>query len=163
MSAPDAQSDDFAERLRVATLRIAYGLRARAAAHGLTPSRLAALVILSKNGPMRAGDFARRMGITAPSASRLVDVLVDKGFAARGPDPSDQRAYLLSLTDKGAAAMGDVRHEARGQLVIRLEALPDDLRTQLIPAIPALEALADAFITADETARALHTQPSESA
>ena len=103
--APDAA------RLRRAALRLAYGLRAPAARYGLTPSRLAALVILGKQGPMRVGDVARELNIAVPSASRLLDVLAESAFVERRDDPTDRRAFLVSLTADGARILEDVRAE----------------------------------------------------
>src|SRR6185436_13292921 len=99
--APDAA------RLRRAALRLAYGLRAPAIRYGLTPSRLAALVILGKQSPMRVGDLARELNIAVPSGSRLLDVLAESGFVERREDPTDGRAFLVSLTADGARILED--------------------------------------------------------
>ncbi len=49
-------------------------------------------------------------GRCAASVPRNVTVLLDAleatGFAARHPHPSDRRATLIQLTEKGAAAVG---------------------------------------------------------
>ena len=161
MSPAADMTDDLAERLRVATLRLAYGIRAPATAHGLTPSRLAAVVTLWTRGPMRAGDFARNLGITPPSATRLAEILIAKGLIERQTDPRDQRAFLLSLTEEGAEAMEAVRNEGLGQLTTQLGHLSDGEIDQLIEAIPVLERLASAFIPADHPALALHASLGE--
>ena len=153
--APDAA------RLRRAALRLAYGLRAPATRYGLTPSRLAALVILGKQGPMRVGDVARELNIAVPSASRLLDVLAESGFVERRDDPTDRRAFLVSLTADGARILEDVRAEGIQELAGHLASLTAAQRAAVEAALPALEALADAFTQVTEPPRALASTADE--
>lgn len=153
--APDAA------RLRRAALRLAYGLRAPATRYGLTPSRLAALVILGKQGPMRVGDLARELNVAVPSASRLLDLLAESGFVERRDDPTDRRAFLVSLTADGARILEDVRAEGTQELVGHLASLPAAQRAAVGAALPALEALADAFSPVTDPPRALASTADE--
>jgi DNA-binding MarR family transcriptional regulator len=153
--APDAV------RLRRAALRLAYGLRAPATRYGLTPSRLAALVILGKQGPMRVGDVARELNIAVPSASRLLDVLAESGFVERRDDPTDRRAFLVSLTADGARILEDVQAEGIQELAGHLASLTAAQRAAVDAAVPALEALADAFTQVTEPPRALASTADE--
>ena len=137
--------DDRVASLRTAVLRLAQALRAPAASHGLTPSRLAGLVVLSQHAPIRVGDFARMLRVTPASASRLVDVLRESGMVRRLVDPSDQRASLLELTESGEQALEDVRRVGLEQLSDLVDALPADRREALLAAVPALDDLADAM------------------
>ena len=57
-------------------------LRAPVAQHGVTPTRLTALATLEKHGPMRPGELADRMSISAASMSRLTEVLLALGAQA---------------------------------------------------------------------------------
>lgn len=150
-----------AARLRRAALRLAYGLRAPATRYGLTPSRLAALVILGKHGPMRVGDLARELNIAVPSASRLLDVLAESAFVERRDDPTDRRAFLVSLTADGARILEDVRAEGIHELAGHLASLPAAQRAAVEAALPALEALADAFTPVTDPPRALASTADE--
>ena len=60
---------------------------------------------------MRLNDLAERMGISAPTASRAIDALVELGFVDRLRDPDDRRALRLGLTDAGQARASE--REAR--------------------------------------------------
>jgi DNA-binding MarR family transcriptional regulator len=153
--APDAA------RLRRAALRLAYGLRAPATRYGLTPSRLAALVILGKQGSTRVGDLARELNIAVPSGSRLLDVLAESGFVERREDPTDGRAFLVSLTADGAKILEDVRAEGIQELAGHLTSLTAEQRAAVEAALPALEALADAFTQVTEPPRALASTADE--
>lgn len=140
---------EAAAALRTALLRLAQALRAPAASHGLTPSRLAGMVILSQRAPIRVGDLARLLRVTPASASRLVDVLTDSGMVRRLVDPTDQRASLLDLTENGVRALEDVRRVGLHQLTDQVDALAPERREVLLAAVPVLEELAEAMGRSD--------------
>ena len=67
----------------------------------MTSTQRLALFETLIGGPLRLSDLAERMGITAPTASRAVDGLVDLGLLERQPDPADRRAVRIDLTEPG--------------------------------------------------------------
>jgi DNA-binding MarR family transcriptional regulator len=79
----------------------------------VTPSQARALGVLRRHGPLRLGDLAEHLRIVPRSATEVVDALEAKGLARRSADPSDRRATLVSLTDRGIELGEEVRR-ARG-------------------------------------------------
>lgn len=70
-----------------ADLRPAHGFAfARIAPHGAT-----------------VREVADHLGVTKQAASQLVDELIHKGYVARRPHPTDARARLIVLTERGWA------------------------------------------------------------
>jgi DNA-binding MarR family transcriptional regulator len=55
-------------------------------------------------GPRTNRELAELAGISAPTATRIVDGLLDRGFVSRVEDPTDRRAVVISLTAPGRAA-----------------------------------------------------------
>jgi len=53
---------------------------------------------------VRTSDLARRMGITKQGAGQLVTDLEGFGYLERIPDPTDGRAKLVRMTERGWAA-----------------------------------------------------------
>ncbi len=53
---------------------------------------------------MRLTELASLAGLTKQSVGEIVDDLTRLGYVERIPDPTDKRAKLLRLTDKGLAA-----------------------------------------------------------
>jgi DNA-binding MarR family transcriptional regulator len=53
----------------------------------------------------RLSELARKARMTVPAMLELVDDLERLGYAERRPDPSDRRAKLIVMTDKGWEAM----------------------------------------------------------
>ena len=51
----------------------------------------------------RAADLAARAQITKQSMGYLVDYLAARGYVERVPDPTDRRAALIHLTERGRA------------------------------------------------------------
>src|SRR6478752_5674446 len=67
----------------------------------MTATQRIALVEIADAAPLRLNDLAARMGTSAPTASRTVDVLDELGLVTRTPDPDDRRAVRIELTHAG--------------------------------------------------------------
>jgi DNA-binding MarR family transcriptional regulator len=92
--------------------------------------------------------IAEKLGLSLPSASRAVDVLVNRELVARTEDPSDRRQRRLALTDSGqqlAERIMAARLEGLGQFAA---SLTDDERAHLDEALSLLlerEEIADIY------------------
>jgi DNA-binding MarR family transcriptional regulator len=116
---------------------------------GLTVPRAHLLVELHQRGQSTQRVLADALGVSPRNITGLVDGLAATGFVTRGPHPTDRRATLVSLTERGAhtakeldegreqlaellfAGMPDARFDG---LVDGLGALLDQLRRQLAAA-----------------------------
>lgn len=75
----------------------------QSASAGLSPTQGQILSALSLDGDRNSTELAKNMGLTLPTVSDSVRVLVDKGLVEKRPDPRNARASLLSLTEEGRA------------------------------------------------------------
>jgi DNA-binding MarR family transcriptional regulator len=133
--------------LRTEIARLAYHLRTPATRSGITPTRLAALAALTRYPEgVRQGDLAELMNISAPSMTRLVEILEEAGWVERRRDPHDQRCLLLVLSPEGRKTIDTVRDEAATQLSSELADLTADERAALAAAVPVLRKLADSYL-----------------
>jgi len=57
-------------------------------------------------GPMSAGDLASRLGLTTGAITRVIDRLVERGFARRVADPADRRRVVVELTAAATVEVG---------------------------------------------------------
>lgn len=64
---------------------------------------LLAAVVDAAPGRVRMGDLSSALGVTARNITTIVDALEREGLLVRKPDPTDRRAILLELTEKGHA------------------------------------------------------------
>jgi DNA-binding MarR family transcriptional regulator len=87
--------DPFQEVVR----RVSAGL-ADAGFDDLRPAHTAVFQHIEAGGS-RLTDLAERAQITKQSMGYLIDYLEQRGYLERRPDPSDRRAALISLTDRG--------------------------------------------------------------
>ena len=77
------------------------GVRARGFAD-LRPAHGFAFTLLSAGGATIV-ELAQHLGVTKQAAGQMVDDLVAKGYVERRPHPTDARARLVVLTDRGWA------------------------------------------------------------
>ena len=67
------------------------------------------------SGPRTNREVAESAGISAPTATRMVDGLLDRGLVTRLEDPTDRRAVVISLTDTGRSALRRKQREYEAQ------------------------------------------------
>jgi len=98
------------------------GLRGRwikqLAPFDLTPHQFRALNAVARSGDgggLRLKELAELLRIAPRSATEVVDQLEAKNLVQRGPDPSDRRATLITLTKQGASIRSEVREDRARQ------------------------------------------------
>lgn len=64
--------------------------------------------ILNMPGPKSQSDVAKRLRVEGATVTRMVDILSKEGLVERSPHPTDRRVNLLSISDKGQAALRDI-------------------------------------------------------
>lgn len=125
----DAISEPLAKRVTAGLAKIGLVLRSRAwkgaAPAGVTPSQAQALALLgdSKEG-LGLRSLAHLLGVSPPTATQMVQVLVAKGLVAKGPGP-DRRSVALRLTPEGRA-LADRAEDWPAFLARAVETLPPE-------------------------------------
>ncbi|MGH2918184.1 MAG: MarR family winged helix-turn-helix transcriptional regulator [Solirubrobacteraceae bacterium] len=62
---------------------------------------------------VRVTTLAERAGMSRQAITYLIRELEGKGYLERHPDPSDRRATLVHLTERGEAAVREIRDSVR--------------------------------------------------
>src|SRR5437870_1160225 len=75
------------------------------------------LALLNRKEAASVSQVAEHLGLTLPSASKLVDDLVDAKLAKRAVDPADRRRVALALTAGGRSKLRTSHAFARKYLV----------------------------------------------
>ncbi len=99
---PDVTSERasaLAAELRPLLGKLKRRLREQADTGDLTPSQVAVVLRLEKEGPATTSALARAEGMRPQSMAAIVAALEAAGVVSGAPDPSDGRQTLLSLTD----------------------------------------------------------------
>jgi DNA-binding MarR family transcriptional regulator len=87
--------------------------------------------------------LAQREAVTAPTMTRVLASLGERGLVIRKADPTDARSVRVSLSPAGVETLGRIRSERTALLGARVARLTDEQRVALIAALPALEALVE--------------------
>ena len=89
-------------------------------------------------GPLTLSVLAKRRRVSLQSMSELAQTLVERGWIARTPDPTDRRQHLLQLTDSGLAHYQRTQEMTIRQLAPLLAQLSADELAAVRMALPAL-------------------------
>ncbi|HEX5579118.1 MAG TPA: MarR family transcriptional regulator [Candidatus Limnocylindria bacterium] len=106
---------------------------------------------LDMHGPMPMSKVAELIGSGLPTATGLVNRMVERGLVRREHDARDRRLVLVNLTDAGAAEVRDL-HEARQRrmaaAIAQLSAAEQD---SLLLGIRSLRSALERINQGDET------------
>ena len=106
-----AQLADLLQRL---TRRLRRSQAERLSPLGLTPAQERALRWITRSDePPRMAELADRLGIVPRSLTTVIDALEEAGLVRREIDPTNRRAILLHLTERGTAVRDDLREARR--------------------------------------------------
>jgi DNA-binding MarR family transcriptional regulator len=128
--------------LRMACMKIARRVRAESSG-SLTPGQFGVLANLANHGARTPGELAADEYVQAPSMTRTIAMLVERGLVERGPHATDRRQVMLTITEKGRAELKVSRRTRDEWVTARLGSLTDDERLVLAKATPILERLAN--------------------
>jgi DNA-binding MarR family transcriptional regulator len=95
----------------------------------LTMGQLKTLMALASQPTLNVSTLAETLNISKPTASILVDQLVQRGYVARTEDAEDRRRTLLTLSQQGSDLVAELRQsDPKGRMMQWLEMMdPDDL------------------------------------
>ena len=89
------------------------------AREGLTVPRAHLAWRVHHDGPTTQRELADALNVTPRNVTGLVDGLVASGFVTRERHPTDRRATLVALTERGAATLAEMErgHRELAQLL----------------------------------------------
>ncbi len=128
--------------LRIAVMRLARRLRTERASDTLTPSQLAVLATLMREGPMCPGDLATAEKVQPPSMTRILNSLQSAEMVTKTKHPSDGRQVLYAATGPARDLVTRDRERRDNWLSHRMQELTPQERETLEAAIPVLNRLA---------------------
>jgi DNA-binding MarR family transcriptional regulator len=117
----------------------------------LTPTKLSALGILRREGPVSASALASRLGILPQSLTRILADLEDEELVTRTRDARDGREHILRPTAKALELMREegVRRDAMIRDAMRRALTPVETDLLFI-ATKAINKLADGLSAPDK-------------
>jgi DNA-binding MarR family transcriptional regulator len=105
-------------------VRRARGANGRSSNGGLSLSQYALLEVLADRRSARVQELAAHAGITASTATRILDALERREIVERTRDDDDRRVVAVSLTDHGQQLVDAEREWLRGRQRAFYDSLP---------------------------------------
>lgn len=108
---------EFLNHLGFVVNRVAEKLNAQVAQvtlpHGLTVAQYGLLVLLQTEGPQAQIELSQRVGLDRTTVMRTVDLLENRAFVRRDPDPTDRRKHSVVMTEAGVALLDQTLPDVR--------------------------------------------------
>lgn len=139
---PVAARTSLATDLRIAVNRLSRTLRNQKADSSVSDAQFSALARLHRDGAMTLADLSRQDGVTPPSMTKTVNVLVERGLVSKDLHGDDRRKVLIGTTEAGAALVEETRRRRDAWLSPRLADLTPAERTTLADATEIMRRLA---------------------
>lgn len=154
MSHSETLASDFGRLF----LRLHRLLDRRMARSGASLARTKVLMLVEREGPVRATDIAELFGLAPRTVTDSLDALERAGLLRREPDPADRRVKRISITEEGRRAIA-ATEPLRLKLVDSIfGVLSDAERAQLARIVAKLAAAVDAADGEDGAAESLCRQ-----
>lgn len=132
---------ELAARVRLSITRLNRLLRQQSDVD-LTPTKVAHLATISREGPLTLGDLAAAEQVAPPTVTKIVAELERRGLVTRATDERDRRVSRVAVTAEGRRVLEKARTRKTAWLVRRLAELDEADLAALATAAPVLEALA---------------------
>jgi DNA-binding MarR family transcriptional regulator len=111
----------------------------------IEPSQWATLRKIAR-GPCTMSELARHKGVSLPTISKSVDMLVRRAWVERFVDDTDRRQTLVRLTSGGRRVLADCRRRVELRLDEKLATLTTAEREQVTA---SLRTVRDALVAED--------------
>jgi DNA-binding MarR family transcriptional regulator len=119
----------LANDLRIACQRVSRRVRFESGGE-LPPHQVSALSNL-RRGSLTPGELAEMERVSAPSMTKTVNCLVEKGLVTRVDHPDDGRCKVLTLTEAGLATLDRIARARDDWMDDLLDGLTADERQLL--------------------------------
>jgi len=111
------------------------GAREAGRVGGLSASHLLVLQLLDAEGSRKAGEIAKELAFSKSTITAILDSLGDRDLIERTRDENDGRSVIVSLTEAGRTALGDVPAGFEAQFLQQFNSLPDWERALMAAAL----------------------------
>jgi DNA-binding MarR family transcriptional regulator len=115
-----------------------------AATRGVSTLQLRLLLVVDRHAPLNLSSIAVRLHMSIPSASRLVDRLVEARLVTREPSEHSRREIALALTPKGRRALTQLRRSRQRDISEVLQLMTPGERQALVTGLSAFNRAAQA-------------------
>ncbi|MFH0862179.1 MAG: MarR family transcriptional regulator [Candidatus Altiarchaeota archaeon] len=88
------------------------------------------LCMLCKEGPMPISAIGKRLYVSKPNMTGLIDRMIEEGYVSRMQDAKDRRIARIAITEDGRKYMSVSKRTVKANIQDNLSSLgPDELNT----------------------------------
>ena len=107
----------------------------------LNHSHFQIMTVLKEEGPLPISEVAKKLFISTPNMTKLLNKLIDEGMVIRIPDEKDRRIININLTEKGDKYVEDIFFMIHSSLKNKLSDLSSDKIDKLNESLITLKEL----------------------
>ena len=112
-------------------------------AKGVSTLQLRTMLVVDRHSPLNLSTLAEHLDLSVPSASRLVDRMVEAGLVQRSTAEHSRREVALGLTLRGRRALDGLRRDRREAIAAVLKLMAARDRDALVAGLAAFASAAD--------------------
>jgi DNA-binding MarR family transcriptional regulator len=137
---PEESARELLEVVPIVMSEIRSQMRSRGSLE-LTVPQFRTLGFVNRNRGSSLCDVADHMGLTPPSASTLVDGLIERGMMTREEHPDDRRRVRLAVTSSGQAILEVSTRGTMAYLAEKLNNVSVEDREAIVKAMETLRSV----------------------
>jgi DNA-binding MarR family transcriptional regulator len=116
----------------------------------VTMQQLRVMMILYAEGPTRVSVLARRLDVSTPTITGILDRLVRQELTYRADDPRDRRVVLNALTERGEQVIQNVQSIDSNRLERAIESLSAEEQESIVAALNKLANAVESAVSATD-------------
>lgn len=93
---------------------------------GIAPTHFHTLFILEEHGTLPVSDIGRKLMVSKPNMTPVIDRLIAEGYVERLPHKTDRRIINISLSDRGRKFLANHKGMMIDKLKARLSSLSEE-------------------------------------
>lgn len=101
------------------------------------------LAVVIHSGNLQTSEIGRRLGISSPNMTPLIDRLIEKGYAERLSGSQDRRVIKIAITEKGRRFVAGRRRLMKNEIKKNLSTLSIEEVSTLSSAIETFRQIID--------------------
>ena len=114
-------------------------LRSMSSDRGITYRQLRVLSVLQRDGSQIMNDISDRVTTSPRNVTDIVDALEKEDLVRRTTHPSDRRAILIELTEKGASMYLETQQQYIASASLLFSGLPESDQRELLRILGTLQ------------------------
>ncbi|CDM69736.1 Transcriptional regulator, MarR family [Clostridium bornimense] len=93
--------------------------------HCIPPSHIKVIFYLHGHDSASVSEIGKKLYISKPNMTPIIDKLVNEGFVTRYEDPNDRRVLRVKLSEKSIIFLDEVKENITKQFVSKLSVLDE--------------------------------------